>query len=110
MILTPGVCIIKLCIVVIYSVVQYASVFAIFNHFLQALTNILPFYIMELIMTIIGFMIQAHGVNIIKHFWCKFTHSFLKSITFHNTENDSIINTMAEPTIRMNKFTPKRVS
>jgi hypothetical protein len=65
---------------------------------------------MELIMAIIGFMIQAHGVNIVKPFWYKFTYSFFKSISFHITENEGIINTMAEPTISMSKFTPKIVS
>jgi hypothetical protein len=58
-------------------------------------------------MAIIGFMIQDHGVNIIKPFWYRFTHSFFKSIPFNNTENEGIINTMAEPTINMSKFMPK---
>jgi hypothetical protein len=54
----PGACIIKLFMAVINSVVQ-DSAFAIVSHFLLALTNILAFYVKELITTIISFMIQA---------------------------------------------------
>jgi hypothetical protein len=67
-ILGPGACIIKLFTAVINSVVQYASAFAIVSHILLALTNALAFYVTELIMVVISFMIQAPGANVIKLF------------------------------------------
>jgi hypothetical protein len=51
---------------VINSVVQKASAFAIFSHFLLALTN--AFCVTEFIMAVISFMIQAPGASTIKHY------------------------------------------
>ena len=55
----PAACIIKLFTAVITSVVQLASAFAIGSHFLLVLTNTLAFYVKDLIIIVISFMIQA---------------------------------------------------
>ncbi len=40
-----------------------------------------------------------------KTFWHKFTHSFLKAISFHNTKNNDYINGMV---LLTKKFMPKK--
>ncbi len=48
-------------------VVLEARAFAIVSHFLVALTNTQAFHIIELITAVISFMIQAPGIDVIKH-------------------------------------------
>ncbi len=48
------------------------------------------------------------GVNITILFCCKFTHSFLKAISFHNTKNNGYFVAKAWLTKSMSKFTPKK--
>jgi hypothetical protein len=55
----PRACIIKLFTAAINSVGKKASAFAIVCCFLLALTNTLSFYVTELIIPVISFMIQA---------------------------------------------------
>jgi hypothetical protein len=53
--------IIKIFMAIINSMVQKANAFIIANHFLLAWTITLAFYVTELIMAVISFMIQAQG-------------------------------------------------
>ncbi len=61
---SAGACIIKLFMAIINPVVQKVSAFSIVSHFFLALTNALAFYVTELIMAVISFMILASGLPI----------------------------------------------
>ncbi len=59
--LTPGVCIIKLIMAVINSATQKASVFVKASKKLLTISKALAYYTMELIMAIKSFMMHAPG-------------------------------------------------
>ncbi len=48
-------------------------------------------------------MIQAPGVDLVKHFWWKFTNTFLKAISFHHAKL-----MVASYRKCVSKFTPKK--